>query len=70
MQYAATALGSSDRSISDIALDCGIENMSHFYKLFRAHYGVTPRAYRMVHARKPVQPTGGTSLAPTQQLPR
>ncbi|MXX90873.1 MAG: helix-turn-helix domain-containing protein [Boseongicola sp. SB0677_bin_26] len=30
MQYAAMALGSSDQSNSGIALDCGIENMSHF----------------------------------------
>ena len=70
MQYAAMALGSSDQSISGVALDCGIENMSHFYKLFRAHYGVTPRAYRTVHARNPVQPTGGTSLARTQRQPQ
>ena len=63
MQYAAMALGSSDQSISSIALDCGIENMSHFYKLFRAHYGVTPRAYRTVHARNPVQPTDSASTA-------
>ncbi len=61
MQYAAMALGSSVQSISSIALDCGIENISHFCKLFRAHYGVTPRAYRTVHARNPVQPTGSAS---------
>ena len=69
MQYAAMALGSSDQSISSIALDCGIENMSHFYKLFRAHYGVTPRAYRTVHARNPVQPTGSASTARTPPQP-
>ena len=42
MQYAAMALGSGDQSISSIALDCGIENMSRFHRPFRAHCGVTP----------------------------
>jgi AraC-like DNA-binding protein len=32
--------------ISGVALDCGFENLSSFYRLFRRQYGLTPRAYR------------------------
>ena len=39
--------------ILDISLDCGIDNLSHFYQLFRAATGLTPRAYRLAH-RKPL----------------
>ncbi|MDJ0825402.1 MAG: AraC family transcriptional regulator [Rhodobacter sp.] len=59
MQHAAMALGGSDLPIPEVARDCGIENLSHFYKLFRSHYGVTPRAYRRRHAKDPVQPEVG-----------
>ena len=56
MEYAAMHLGSSDTPVADIAADCGIENLSHFYKLFREHYGNTPRQYRVLHRVNPVQP--------------
>lgn len=56
MEYAAMHLGSSDTPVADIAADCGIENLSHFYKLFRDHYGNTPRQYRVLHRVNPVQP--------------
>ena len=55
MEYAALMLGSTDMSIENIARDCGIENLSHFYRLFRARYGVTPRRYRLHHLKDPVQ---------------
>ncbi|MFV2051256.1 helix-turn-helix transcriptional regulator [Aliiroseovarius sp. YM-037] len=56
MEYAAMHFGSSDTPVADIAADCGIENPSHFYKLFREHYGNTPRQYRVLHRVTPVQP--------------
>ncbi len=49
--YAQRQLEMGDQGILDIALDCGIENLSHFYSLFRAQTGVTPRAYRLAHRR-------------------
>jgi AraC family cel operon transcriptional repressor len=49
--YAQRQLEMGDQGILDIALDCGIENLSHFYSLFRAQTGVTPRAYRLSHRR-------------------
>ncbi len=54
MEHAALLLSSDDRPVPLVAEDCGIENLSHFYKVFRAQYGVTPRRYRQIHARTPV----------------
>ncbi len=34
------------RSITDIALGCGFQNMAHFSRVFRAHLGVAPSDYR------------------------
>ncbi len=56
MEHAAMLLAAGGGSIADVAADCGIENMSHFYRLFRDHHGATPRAYRLLHGRDPVQP--------------
>jgi len=53
LDYAKRQLEMGDRSILDIALDCGMENLSHFYVQFRALTGTTPRKYRLSH-RKPV----------------
>lgn len=44
--HAALLLRSSDLSIREISEDCGIENMSHFYRLFRDQIGSTPRVFR------------------------
>ncbi len=49
--YAQRQLEMGDQTILDIALDCGLENLSHFYSLFRTQTGVTPRAYRLSHHR-------------------
>jgi AraC family cel operon transcriptional repressor len=47
MSYAADRLATSDEPITSIALDCGLENLGHFYRLFHARYGSTPRGYRL-----------------------
>ncbi|EBA13511.1 helix-turn-helix transcriptional regulator [Roseobacter sp. CCS2] len=57
MQHAARALTTDDQAISEIAADCGIPNMSHFHKLFRAAYGLTPLQYRQKFQRQVAQPT-------------
>ena len=46
MEHAAMRLGDSKLPVEDIARTCGIENLSHFYRLFRQHYGTTPKKYR------------------------
>jgi AraC family cel operon transcriptional repressor len=51
MNHARRQLEMGDREIIEIALECGIENLSHFYALFRRETGTTPRAYRLDHRR-------------------
>lgn len=45
MEQAGVLLAVGDRPLADVAADVGLENMSHFHRLFRAHHGVTPGAY-------------------------
>lgn len=40
------ALSSTDRSITEIALDCGFGDSGYFIRAFRARFGVTPKRYR------------------------
>ncbi len=47
MDHAARELRMTDRSIRDIALECGLTNLGHFYKLFHARFTATPRQYRL-----------------------
>lgn len=56
MDYAARALVTDEEPIHQIAADCGIPNMSHFHKLFRAAHGLTPLQYRQQFQRGIVQP--------------
>lgn len=49
MAAAADMLAGTDIAISEIAYDCGLENLSHFYGLFRKAYGQTPAAFRRRH---------------------
>jgi len=51
MDYAARELRITTRPIAEIALDCGLNNLSHFYGLFRRSQGETPRAHRIAHYR-------------------
>lgn len=46
MDFSAQQLTETARPILEIALDCGLTNLSHFYALFRARYGVSPQKYR------------------------
>lgn len=57
MEHAARVLTTDDSPVSDIAENCGIPNMSHFHKLFRATHGMTPLQYRQRFQRQIVQPS-------------
>ena len=46
MRHAASQLLLSDKTILDIALECGFQSVGHFYKTFQGTYNTTPRAYR------------------------
>jgi AraC family transcriptional regulator, dual regulator of chb operon len=51
MAYAATRLAGSSDKIMEISLQCGLENLSHFYKLFESRFGLSPRRYRLQQQR-------------------
>lgn len=46
LNYIANALKTSDIPIIDLCFECGFENLSWFYSLFKEKYGVTPSKYR------------------------
>lgn len=46
MQFAAYQLRMTSRSVQAIANDCGFDDPGRFYRLFKKHYGTTPRRYR------------------------
>ncbi|MFA6508446.1 MAG: AraC family transcriptional regulator [Treponemataceae bacterium] len=43
---AAELLVNSDRTILDIAVSCGFNNLSHFYHVFKKKKGASPKKYR------------------------
>ncbi len=47
LNYAANMLLGSTMPIVDLCYECGFQNISWFYIVFRKKYGVTPRQYRM-----------------------
>ena len=47
IDHATTRLALSEIPILDIALECGFDSLSHFYRVFRQKRGETPRAYRL-----------------------
>ena len=46
LNYLANCLLNSDAPILDICYECGFENISWAYTLFKARYGVSPLKYR------------------------
>lgn len=51
MEHAARELRLGSKPIVEISLECGINNLAHFYALFRAAHRQTPRRYRNEHQR-------------------
>lgn len=56
MAHAADRLVGSSDGLAEIAQDCGLENMSHFHRLFRKHHHMTPRAFRLRYQRDAIRP--------------
>lgn len=49
MRYAAKLLRETDKSAAAIAAELKFSNHSHFYRIFRERYGMTPVEYRRAH---------------------
>lgn len=46
LEYSANLLAQTDKSITEIAGEIGIDSLSHFINLFKRTYGITPSQYR------------------------
>jgi AraC-like DNA-binding protein len=46
LQHSATLLQSTGMSVTEVALHCGFEDLSHFSKAFKEKYGHSPSSYR------------------------
>tara|TARA_R110002051_G_scaffold210668_1_gene276152 strand:+ start:354 stop:1139 length:786 start_codon:yes stop_codon:yes gene_type:complete len=46
IELATQFLKTSDKTINEIAYDCGFEDPSHFIKVFKKHQKITPLVYR------------------------
>lgn len=47
LEKAAELLSLSDKRISEIAFDCGFNDLANFNKSFRSKYSITPKNYRL-----------------------
>lgn len=55
LEEAAKRLIYTDEEIIDIASDVGFDNLSYFYRRFKAWHGLSPRKYREVSRNVPAQ---------------
>lgn len=51
LERACELLARSRQSITTTAIECGFYDLSHFDRIFRRRFGMTPREFRARHAR-------------------
>jgi AraC family cel operon transcriptional repressor len=56
--HAAKLMADTDEKIYSIAIDLGFKSISHFYRIFKKFYGISPAKYRIVKRKSeiPVNP--------------
>lgn len=47
LEHARTLLTVSEKTVSEVAFESGFENLSHFSRVFRERYGISPAATRL-----------------------
>jgi AraC-like DNA-binding protein len=53
IEYACEMIRSTDKPLSEIALDCGLADQAHLGRHFRRVVGTSPAAWRRLHGRAP-----------------
>ena len=56
IEHAKQLLQAPDKSLTQIALDCGFADQSHFTRVFKSFVGVTPGIWRRLHYISCVSP--------------
>ncbi len=54
LERAAALLEQTENSVTDIAISCGMPNISYFIRQFKIMYNTTPLKYRFEHKNKPL----------------
>ena len=68
MEHAKMLLDETDLDLSEIIERIGLEYMSHFSKLFKNFYGVSPQHYRKLPPlTRPATHSWKVSIQPTNQ---
>lgn len=49
LEYASAQLRITNKSIPEISYECGFESLSHFYRIFKEQFGISPGKYRKHH---------------------
>ena len=52
LRKAQELLLESDLSVGEVAIAVGLENLTHFSRIFRAHFGSSPREYRRLQSNR------------------
>jgi len=63
LERARAMLRASDRSVIDVATDCGFESLGSFTTLYRRTFGITPGAAKKQESRNAAHPAGSTMQA-------
>ncbi|MGX9964917.1 helix-turn-helix domain-containing protein [Roseomonas sp. F4] len=68
LKYAQRLMLTTDASLAQIALDCGLFDQAHLSRVFRRATGTTPNAWRRQHRRPavPAAPNGIATLSKNQ----
>lgn len=53
IERSAEALREDEKSITEISLECGFNDLSYFIRTFRRHYGTSPGEYRKQKKNEP-----------------
>ncbi len=54
LTYAANLLSHTDQPIIEIGNEVGLDNLSYFYRIFKARYGTTPAQFRTQNRKRSI----------------
>ena len=67
LEHARLLLLTTDKSVSEIGYECSFPNTSHFIKLYRKQFRVTPAAFRLNSRYAPMDDTAAAAAMMTEE---